>query len=206
MINWTVAQQAALATSLVALRQFIWVEARDPDTGLPDPVGFWSDVGDVSVSGRTYYGSGPVIQVSDVEGQGNLTVPTLDLVLSSIETRVVSMIRGSVVAQAPVEYLLGVLDPVSHELLPPLVLRFRGRLDDVDFLTPQSGGLGQIKIRCVSVSRDLTRSLTATRSGPSQEERDPADAFYDYTGVQRRPLYFGRSGVPASGGPMGGGA
>lgn len=186
-------QQDAIAHRALMLRLFIWCEARNPDTGNPDPRGFWTDIGDVEHGGRTYIGSGNVISVSSLGASGSLTIPGIEITLSGIADPTNILVRGKEIAQAPVEVLIGLFDPDTHTIIPPLVRYFTGFLDDVEIRTPEPGGDSVIVFTCESTSRALTRKSYATRSDASHSLRDPNDPSFKYVNLQRnKPLYFGQ--------------
>lgn len=198
MLALTGPQRTALEDRVVMRRIFIWCDARDPDTGDPSPAGFWDDVGDVTVDGRVYHGSGSVISISSLSAKGDLTIPGLQITLSGIDSEANLLVRGKSMAQAPIEVKLGIFDPASHTLIGSLFSHFTGFVDDCDIRTPEAGGTSEIVFTCESTSRALTVKRTSTRSQSTQHDRDPDDAFYDYTGAQRgKPLYFG---MPTPGG------
>jgi hypothetical protein len=193
MLALTSAQSDALRGRAVMRRNFIWVEARNPTSGGPDPVGFWNDVGTVEHSGRIYHGSGNVISISTMNLKGDLTIPGLTISLSGIAPEVAALVRGEVIAQAPVEVLLGIFDVAAKAVIAPLIKRFDGFVDDVTIRTPEAGGPSTIELICESSARALTIKRTGTRSQSTQHERNPQDDFYMHTGEQReKPLYFGR--------------
>ncbi len=193
MLNLTTEQRDALASRAVMLRFFIWCEARDPDTGDPAPAGFWNDVGNVTIGGKVYNGSGNLISISSLGAKGDMTIPGLQITLSGVASSAVSLVRGKSVGQAPISVKLGIFDVATHEIIGPLASHFDGFIDDVVIKTPASGGDSTITFTCESTSRALTATGTATRSPASCHARDPNDGFYDYTAVQRtKPLYFGR--------------
>lgn len=198
MLALTSEQQTALAQRRLVRRLFIWCEARDPVTGDPSPAGYWNDVGDVLVSERTYHGAGSVISVSSLGVKGDFTIPSVTVTLSGLDDRAITMLRGESVAQAPITIMIGLFDPDTRNLIPPLFNFFVGIIDDVGFPTPEDGGDSVINLICRSSSRALTIKRTATRSLATSVERDPVDQFYAYAGVQRRPLYFGRPAPAAA--------
>lgn len=194
MLALTTDQRTALEARAVMRRMFIWVEATDPVTGDPEPVGFWDDVGDVELDGKTYHGSGSVISISPLTAKGDLTIPGLELTLSGIDITAEVLARAKTIAQTPITVSVGLFNPADHELIPPLFPYFVGYIDDCTIRTPAEGGDSTMVFTCESASRALTRISTATRSNASEVERDADDAFYSYTGAQRdKPLYFGRA-------------
>lgn len=182
----------ALAQRHLKRRLFIWCEARNATTGDPEPVGFWDDIGNVEVNGRTYFGSGHVVKVDKIAAKSSLTIPSLTITFSGLAPEAIAVVRENAISQAPIEVLLGIFDVDTGALLDTLYLLFKGFVDSVTVETPEAGGLSNIIFTCESISRALTIKSTETRSPSSQEERDPDDRFYEYTGSQReRTLYFG---------------
>lgn len=193
MLALTTAQQEALARGHVKRRLFIWAEARDPDTGDPDPIGFWDDLHAVAYNGRTYHGSGTVISVGQVSARGDLTIPAITVTLSGIAASAVALVRGEAIAQAPIRVDIGIWDVDANQLIPPLLPYFVGYIDDCKITTPEDGGTATIELPCESTSRALTVERTDTRSDASCKVLNAADAFYEYTGLAAdTPVYFGR--------------
>jgi hypothetical protein len=199
MLALTLDQQTALEKRHVMRRLFIWCNALDPDTLAAAPVGFWDDVGVVQVTvdggARTYYGSGTVVQVGSLSAVGDMTIPGLSITISGIPIETAVLVRGSTVAQRPIELHVGIFDVATRALIGELVPRFKGVVDDVEIRTPAASGVSDIVLTCESVSRALTIQRYDTRSLESAKLRDAGDLFYKYTSLQReKAIYFGRKG------------
>lgn len=194
MLALTVAQVAALQSRQVKRRTFIWCDALDFDGVTPASAGFFDDLGTVTIGGRTYSGSGNLIQVNTLSAKSDMTIPNIQVVISAIQTEAVSLIRGHMLAQRPIEVLIGIYDLATDLVLPPLIRRFVGKVDVVEVQTPESGGTSSITLTCESTSRALTIKRTETRSSASLEQRQAGDEFYRYTaGQAEQALYFGRA-------------
>lgn len=193
MRDLTAGQLAALALPHVKRRTFIWIEGRDPITSLPDPAGFWDDVGSVTVDSRTYVGSGNVVTISPISARSDLSIPAINVTLSGLATEAIGMVRGTSLSQAPVEIHYGIYDTSTRLLLPPLFPLFVGQVDAVEIKTPESGGSCTIILTCESASRALTIRRTGTRSEETQTTRNATDRFYSYTNaIREQTIYFGR--------------
>jgi len=193
MLSLTVAQVAALQSRQVKRRVFVWCDAVGLDGFTPASAGFWDDVGNITIGGRTYFGSGNLIQVATLSAKSDMTIPGLTIMLSAIETEGVALVRGYQLAQRPISVSIGIYDMATDTVLAPLILRFIGVVDGIEIQTPESGGTSSITLSCESVARALTIKRTETRSPSSLNVRNPGDAFYDYTGGQsQQALYFGR--------------
>jgi len=194
MLALTGAQITALASGRVKRRTFIWCEALDFDGITPVPTGFWDDLGPVTIGPRTYYGSGNLIQVSTLSAKSDMSIPGIQITLSAIQTEAVSLLRGYMLAQRPIEVALGIYDIDTNLILPPLVRRFIGKVDAVEIHTPEAGSTSSVTLTCESTSRALTISRTETRSPSSLEQRAPSDTFYQFTsGQSEQAVYFGRA-------------
>lgn len=193
MRNLTAGQLAALALPYAKRRTFIWIEGRDPITGLPDPAGFWDDIGNVTVDSRTYVGSGSVVSISSISARSDLSIPGITITLTGISTAANNLVRDTSLSQAPVEISYGIFDVSTRALLPPLFPLFIGQIDKVDINTPEAGGSNNIVLTCESASRALTIKRTGTRSQETQVTRNAADRFMAYTNAIRdQTIYFGR--------------
>lgn len=178
--------QTALAARAVTMRDFLWLEVRDSDTQGVVPVGFWSDLGQVSAQvidprtgievSRSFQGAGGLIGISQVPMTSNLSVQTIDISMSQI-SNANELIRAYDAKQARVEIFRGLFAPASLVQLAPAYPRFVGFVDEVTITTPSEGEAGDIKLTCVSHSQEMSRSNTATRSDADQKQRAPGDTF-----------------------------
>lgn len=192
MRSLTSDQRAALANGRVKRRFFLWIDALGQN-GEPDPVGFWDDVGTVDLSGRAYHG-GVVFSISTLSARSDLTIPGVKVTASQIAAKALSLVRGHMIAQRPVEIDIGVFDVAANAVIQPLVPWFRGFIDDCEITTPAAGEMGSIVLACESASRALTRKQTETRSSACLARRAAGDRFYDFTAtVGEQTVYFGRA-------------
>lgn len=196
------------ARTLVA-RDFLWIKARTFDTGLPFQYGFWSDVGDVTVTivdpdtglpdSRDFEGAGTLVEIGDISLVSNLSVQSVDIRLSQIDEAVASVVRGYDLRQAVVEVYRLMFDPDTRLPLAPELPRFVGFIDGAPIVTPAEGGEGGITLRCVSHTQELTRSNPDTRSHDSQILRSATDDFLvDATVVGDWETFWGQASEKAS--------
>ncbi len=182
MTGFTAAQIAALRQPAVRIRRFIWSATRR-FSGEPDPIGYWNDVGNIDIAGRTYYGSGTLFAVSGRVTNLNGSVPSLTITLSQISDEVALMARGQDMTNAPLTYSWGIFslaDP--NVLIDGLVTRFTGRITAVSILTAKSGAPGSITVTAQGLGHQLAMSTAAVRSDAAQRRRAPADDYARYTG------------------------
>lgn len=189
----TANQQAALASGRFVRRDFLYVEARDPDTGDPDPQGLWNGVNVVEIGGKTYTGIGGRGNIES-NAVSNMSIPSLTLQLDGISEDVIALVRGKALSQAPVTHSIGIFDPDTLELIDgELIQMFVGYVDDIEIPTPEKGQTTSIILTCESASLALTIRFTGVRSDATQKLRNSDDRFYEYTPTQKETrIYFGR--------------
>lgn len=182
------ANQTALAQRALVARDFLWIVARDRITGDPVPVGFWSDVENVSsvpvinpdtltTVSRSYYGAGGLISIDDIPAVSSIQVQDVHIRMSQLDEQVANAVRGYDTKQARVEVHRGLFDPVSRQLVAPAFIRFVGFVNLVEIHTGSENQDGYVDITCVSHTQELTRANPSTRSHADQQVRAPGDAF-----------------------------
>lgn len=185
--------QAALDDRRLVARDFLWIVARRRDNGQPVSDGLWSDVGNVLADvvnpdtglpeTRQFYGSGTLVQISDIPLVSNLTVQDVRIYLSQLHDRVEQLVRLYDVKQARVEIFRGLFDPDTRQMVAPAECRFVGFVDEVEIKTPSENEEGGVYLKCVSHTQEMTRSNPDTRSHESQQIRAPGDDFYKDVGA-----------------------
>ncbi len=194
----------ALAARALVARDFLWIVARDRSTGAPVTDGMWSDVGNVTAEvidpdtgmavSRTFYGSGTLVQVSDIPLVSNVTVQRVTITMSQVDDRVEALIRTYDVRQARVEIFRGMFDPDTRLLVAPAVPRFVGFADEVEIRTASENEEGAVILTCASHTQEMLRSNPDTRSHESQKQRSATDDFFvDATVVADWDIKWGAS-------------
>ncbi len=179
---------AALQQKRLVARDFLWIVARDRMTGEAVPDGTWSDYGDITANvinpntgiaeSRAFYGSGTLIQISDIPLVANLTVQNVAIQMSQIDDHVNDLIRLYDVRQGAVEIYRGLFDPDTRQMVAPAEARFVGYCDQVVVNTPSENDEGGVTLTCVSSTQEMTRANTETRSQASQVLRNSGDNFF----------------------------
>lgn len=208
------ANQAALQARALVARDFLWIVARDRSTGLPQAVGFWSDVGNVSASvvdpdsgnaeTRSFYGSGGLIQISDIPLVANITVQTVTITMSQIDDLVEQAVRLYDCKQARVEIFRGLFNPSTRQMVAAAECRFVGFVDVIEILTPVENAEGAVTLTCTSSTQEMTRSNPDTRSHESQRVRSATDTFFaDASVVGEWEHFWGKASgkIPANNPP-----
>lgn len=203
---------AALQTGRIVERRLIWITAKDRDTGDPQPVGFWSDVGSVTapvvdaLSGATVsrdFHAG-LASIGTIRLATGLTVREVTASFAANVATVELAFRGYDPKRAAVQIYRGLFDPATRSLIEAAESRFAGFIDRVDFNRGAEGEVSSVEVTLVSHARELTRINTETRSDESQKARTGgADRFYRHAGVAHKWKMFWGEAKPkvGKGGP-----
>lgn len=193
MRNISPANYAALQARALVARDFLWLIVRDRATNAPVTEGLWSDVGNVSASiihpdtglevTRDWYGSGTLVQISDIPLIANLSVQSVAIRLSQIDDRIERLVREYDAKQGRVEIYRGLFDPDSRQMVAPAECRFVGFVDTIEIQTPTENEEGGVTLSCVSHTQEMTRSNPDTRSDATQRQRSASDGFYADAGT-----------------------
>jgi len=183
----------ALAARQLVARDFLWIIARDRESGNPAAVGFWSDVGNVSAEvihpdtgnadTRQFYGSGTLISITEIPLVSTLEAQSVTITMSQIDDMVAEAVRLYDCKQARVEIYRGLFSPQTRKLVSPAELRFLGFVDGIEIKTPVENEAGAVTLTCASHMQEITRSNPDTRSDASQKLRSFSDNFYQDTAV-----------------------
>lgn len=194
MRSISIANQAALNERQLVPRDFLWIVAKNRETGDDEAVGFWSDIEPKTVTildpdtgnpvDREYYGAGGLISIDPIPSVSVIQVQDIKIVMSQLDEMVNQAIRLYDVKQSRVEIHRGLFDPDTMDMVDPAEIRFVGFVNTVDINTPSENSDGNVTITCVSHTQELTRSNPSTRSHEDQKiNRDENDDFYKDAGV-----------------------
>lgn len=188
---------------------FLWIEAKNRDTGALETMGLWSgwDTVDAQVLDpdtrlpvtRTYHAAGSVVEWPAVPLETGIVVRTIRFRLSQISDAVQIAIRGYDPKHAPVEYHVGFLDTNTQLLVSRPVPIFIGKINEAPITTPEAGGEGSIEIACVSDGRELTRTNPLKRSDEMQRRRmvggveDRIRQYSDVAGGWLQNIHWGEA-------------
>lgn len=186
------AELAAIAARAVVARDFVWLTVRNRATGSPVGIGFWSDGGPReaecldpitgAVETRTFNG-GALASIGDIQLVSDLSVRTVEVVLSGLDPAVSAAVNTHDPRGAPVQILRGYLDPTSRALVAPAKARFVGFVDEAPIVTAGEGEASTVTLRIVSHARELGRKNPDVRSHESQQKRLAGDDFFRDAGV-----------------------
>lgn len=166
---------------------FVWIVAKDRDTGANSAMGFWSRSEDVALEvplpgggseTRAYLG-GCGVSVDGLVRVGDLTDNPVTVAMSQIAPAAQQLARGLDPRLAYVE--IHVTSMVGGAFASAPQLEWVGIVDEGPISTPNYGGEGEISY---SVRSELMAQLTATNPAKSsdahQKRRAPGDRFSEY--------------------------
>lgn len=184
----SVENQSALAARRLRARDFLWLTARDRETGDPVSVGFWSGLSNVTADvldpdtdepvTRAWYGVGALIEVSDIPAVIGVSTNDITVRMDQMDAEVNEAIRLYDCKQAGIQLFRGMFDPDSGKLVAPGFCRFVGFVDRIEVKTPAEGESGYAELTCVSHTQELLRGNPTTRSNEDQKRRSATDNFF----------------------------
>lgn len=183
----------ALNERRLVARDFLWIVARNRNTGAPVNVGFWSGIENSSAFVidpdtllpvlRTYYAGGGLIEINEIPAVSVIQVQDIEIRMSQLDELVQQAVRLYDVKQARVEIHRGLFNPDTNNLVAPALVRFYGVINNLRITTPSEGSDGGVYLSCVSHTQELTRANPATRSNEDQKTRNVSDTFFLDTAV-----------------------
>lgn len=188
--------QAALADAPrrgLVVRDFVWIKAKDRDTGDPETIAFWNglvpvtanvtDPSDGGTLSRDFIAGGALMKVPSIPAGTNLEVRTIRLEFSRLNEGVLNAVRLYDPKMARIQIHRGFFDPTTRALVDPAYCRFDGYINRAPIKIPAAGGEGSVQLECVSQARTLTRTSGKRLSHEMMKERSPGDLFAKYMDV-----------------------
>lgn len=156
----------------IGLRNFVWLTAKNRDTGAAESIGVWNGMAPVTVDvvnpkngttiSRDYVAGGALLSVPSIPATLVTEVRSVRIRVSNLSPAIINAIRLYDLQMAPVQIHRGIFDPETGMLVDPAECRFEGFVNSAPITNGKSGGEGFIEIECVSSSRVLTKT-SATR-------------------------------------------
>lgn len=189
---------SAFAASLTAARDgqiapvyFLYVQAKDRDTGGTQPVGIWSGDEDITINveapdgttvSRTYYGGCNLDIPDGIPYVADLTDNPVRVSISQIADTDQILVRGYDVRLAYCE--IHVTTWTGGTLTSVPQLQWVGIVDEAPISTPAAGSEGNISFSIRSeIMSQLTLTNPAKSSDSHQKRRRSTDQFCKYSGT-----------------------
>lgn len=198
----TTAALVAAPDTGIRERDFVTFYARTLDGLSTVLYPFWNDLDTVTTSvlrgdtgvaeDRDFVGDGALLTVPRIPLVSDLTIQTVQIVLSQIHPTVQNMVRGHDIRGALVEIHRGLFDPKTNVIAGSIYCHMRGKVNKAPIATPKAGDEGSISIDVVSIVRELTRTNPAKKSDETQKRRGPGDRLRQYAGVANVNTWWGQ--------------
>lgn len=188
---------AAFGASLTAAQDgsiapiyFLWVVARDRETGAEAPIGLWSGDEDITITieqpdggsvSRTYLGACN-LEIDGIQYVADLTDNPVSASLSQLAPAAQLLVRGLDVRLAYCE--IHATTWTGGALTSAPQLQWIGIVDEGPISTPGAGGEGGIALSIRSeIMTQLGQVSPAKSSDAHQRRRLSADRFCEYSGI-----------------------
>lgn len=188
---------AAFAASLTAAQDgsiapiyFLWVVARDRETGADAPIGLWSGDEDITITieqpdgssvSRVYLGACN-LEIDGIQYVADLTDNPVSASLSQLAPAAQLLVRGYDVRLAYCE--IHATTWTGGALTSAPQLQWIGIVDEGPISTPGAGGEGGIALSIRSeIMTQLGQTSPAKSSDAHQRRRLSTDRFCEYSGI-----------------------
>lgn len=163
---------------------FIWLEAKNRQTGAIERVGMHTGEGDrtINVEGqlRTYNGVGNVISVPEIEFSQGLKVKENEFTLNILSPEIENTIRAYDSADAPAQVHLGFYDAETLQYVDNALV-IDGNVGPLKIVSDEKEEYASVSIRD-NIDKAV-RGLTMTKSEASQQAMYPEDDGFQYAAV-----------------------
>lgn len=186
--------QAALSRTTIQPYWFMWISAKNRETGAIEESGIWNGIGPmtISVAGqtRTYAGAGGLLSIDDLVYASGTNIQTQNVALSILDPKVVEAIRVYDTTFAPIQLHLGLFDPETEGFLG-VTPAFEGFVDSIDISSSMEDATASMTL--ASAMRNGSRPLYSRQSDADQRKRDPNDKGRLYASVAgNQTVFWGR--------------
>lgn len=162
-------------------RDFVWIRARNRQTGAFENIGVWSGKVPVSVQvirpsdgatvTRTYQGVGSLMQVPPIPMGIKLEVRSVRVSFSNLSQELINAVLAYNAKDQPIQIHRGLLDPATMNLVDPAICRLDGFINKAPYKRAKSGDDGKIILECQSHARTLDRGNPAKLSDEFYKRR-----------------------------------
>lgn len=177
---FTPAMQAAINSREFGFEWYLWIEAKNRDTGALEAAGIHTGAGrsTVNVGGqvRSYEGAGQFIDLGALKSKQGLLIADQDISLNILSPEITNMIRAYDSDLAPTELHLAVFDKDRN--LAGMAIAVDGFINGIDINEDKEQATCTITVS--TNIQEATKTLTLTKSNESQKLIDPTDEGFKY--------------------------
>lgn len=159
---------------------------------LDTPVGFWDDIYDVTYSGLAYAGAAGRFTITPFDSVSDQSISGIEVTFSGLDVDVANQVETAEYHQRPMQVNVAILSTVDNSFIAVKSF-FSGFVDQI--VRRESMGRSDLVVRCETISRELDRSGTRTRSDADQQAFFSGDKFFEHVAPSIfRNVVWGRKG------------
>ena len=157
------------------------------------PIRLWTGVGDATIDGNNYIGTGTLLEISSVEETSQLAVRGATITLSGMNSEVISLALQSSYQGRVCNIYFGVVDGNTYSGLTEI---FSGYMDEMNI--DEGPEFGSIELKVENKLIDLERARVRRYTSGYQKSKYPNDKGLDFVeDLQDKDIVWGRSIDPA---------
>jgi len=162
------------------------------------PLRLWTGVGEATIDGDTYVGTGNLLNISSIEETTELAVRGATITLSGVPSEVISLALQSAYQGRVCNIYFGMVDGNTYSNLTQI---FSGYMDEMNI--EETSETSTIELKVENKLIDLERARTRRYTSAYQKSVYPGDLGLDFVeSLQDKKVVWGRGGD--SGGSGGG--
>jgi hypothetical protein len=151
------------------------------------PVRFWFGVGDITINGNVYTGSGLLLNISQIEETGDVQAGNVDLMLSGVPTTLIAVALSEPYQGRRATIYFGSLRPTIA-----VAEVFTGFMDRMDI--DESPETCRISMSIENELVDLERVRVRRFTNNDQQSRFPGDRGLEFIeALQDKEIFWGRA-------------
>lgn len=190
-------------------RYFVWIVAKDRDTGADVTFGFWTGDQNIALNvingqtglpvAREYFG-GVNLEVGEIPLVSDLTDNPVDVAMSAIAPMVQNFYRGAEPRLAYVEIHHQTLAPESNLPVDDPEIEYIGLVDDADVPTGPVGNDSMVKLQLRSEGLSMGTRINPRKRSDAAQTRRQGDRFARYgNSVGYWDVHWGEAGKTTGG-------
>ena len=154
------------------------------------PLRLWTGVGEATIDGDTYVGTGNLLSISSIEETTELAVRGATITLSGVPSEVISLALQSAYQGRVCNIYFGMVDGNTYSNLTQI---FSGYMDEMNIEeTPETS---TIEVKVENKLIDLERQRVRRYSSAYQKSIYPGDLGLDFVeSLQDKKVVWGRGG------------
>lgn len=153
-----------------------------------ETVRFWTGVGQATIDGNTYTGTGQLLGISDIEETTEIAAKGATLTLSGIPSDLLSLALSEPYQGRICKMYFGVGDPPFTSLTEV----FAGYMDEMNI--DEGPEYATIELKVENKLVDLERQRVRRYTSEYQKSQYPSDKGFDFVdSIQGKPVLWGRA-------------